>query len=134
MDPAADKEQALANNYTLLINRRKLENAQSADTKETLQTTIRDNETKIGASLSTSYQGVLAAKTAHELAVAQAALEQKNLETAKRQFDVGQIGQLEYETQRVKTETAQLNVPMAELKLFSAVQNYEWAVNGLAGA
>lgn len=134
MDPAADKEQALANNYTLLINRRKLENAQSADTKETLQTTIRDNETKIGASLSTSYQGVLAAKTAQELAVAQAALEQKNLETAKRQFDVGQIGQLEYETQRVKTETAQLNVPMAELKLFAAVQNYEWAVNGLAGA
>lgn len=134
MNPVADKEQALANNYTLLINKRKLENAQHQDTKETLQTTIRDNETKIGASLTTGYQGVLAAKTAYELAVAQAALEQRNLETARRQYEIGQIGQLDYETQRVKTETTQLSVPMAELKLFQAVQDYEWAVNGLAGA
>ena len=134
MDPAADKERALANNYTLLINKRKLENAQNQDTKETLQTTIHENETKIGASLTTSYQNVLAAKTAQELAVAQAALEQRNLETAGRQYAIGQIGQLDYETQRIKTETAQLGVSVAELKLFQAVQNYEWAVNGLAGA
>lgn len=134
MNPAADKEQALTNNYTLLINKRKLENAKSEDTKETLQTTIRENEANIGASLTASYQNVLAAKTAQELAVAQAGLEQKNLETAQRQYELGQIGQLEYQSQRIKTETTQLGVPVAELKLFQAVQNYEWAVNGLAGA
>lgn len=134
MNPAVDKDQALTNNYTLLINKRKLENARSQDTKETLQTTIRENEANIGASLTTSYQNVLAARTAHELAVAQAGLEQKNLETAQRQYDLGQIGQMEYQNQRIKTETTQLSVPVAELKLFQAVQNYEWAVNGLAGA
>lgn len=134
MNPVADKEQALTNNYTLLINKRKLENAKSEDTKETLQTTIRENEANIGASLTASYQNVLAAKTAQELAVAQAGLEQKNLETAQRQYELGQIGQLEYQSQRIKTETTQLSVPVAELKLFQAVQNYEWAVNGLAGA
>lgn len=134
MNPAVDKDQALTNNYTLLVNKRKLENARSQDTKETLQTTIRENEANIGASLTTSYQNVLAARTAHELAVAQAGLEQKNLETAQRQYDLGQIGQVEYQNQRIKTETAQLGVPVAELKLFQAVQNYEWAVNGLAGA
>lgn len=133
-NPAADKEQALTNNYTLLINKRKLENAKSEDTKETLRTTIRENEANIGASLTASYQNVLAAKTAQELAVAQAGLEQKNLETAQRQYELGQIGQLEYQSQRIKTETTQLGVPVAELKLFQAVQNYEWAVNGLAGA
>lgn len=134
MNPVADKDQALTNNYTLLINKRKLENAKSEDTKETLQTTIRENEANIGASLTASYQNVLAAKTAQELAVAQAGLEQKNLETAQRQYELGQIGQLEYQSQRIKTETTQLGVPVAELKLFQAVQNYEWAVNGLAGA
>lgn len=134
MNPVADKEQALTNNYTLLINKRKLENAKSEDTKETLRTTIRENEANIGASLTASYQNVLAAKTAQELAVAQAGLEQKNLETAQRQYELGQIGQLEYQSQRIKTETTQLGVPVAELKLFQAVQNYEWAVNGLAGA
>lgn len=134
MNPVADKDQALTNNYTLLINKRKLENAKSEDTKETLRTTIRENEANIGASLTASYQNVLAAKTAQELAVAQAGLEQKNLETAQRQYELGQIGQLEYQSQRIKTETTQLSVPVAELKLFQAVQNYEWAVNGLAGA
>lgn len=134
MNPVADKDQALTNNYTLLINKRKLENAKSEDTKETLQTTIRENEANIGASLTASFQNVLAAKTAQELAVAQAGLEQKNLETAQRQYELGQIGQLEYQSQRIKTETTQLGVPVAELKLFQAVQNYEWAVNGLAGA
>ena len=134
MDPVADKEQALANNYTLLINKRKLDNARSSDTKETLETTIRENEANIGASLTASYQNVLAARTAHELAVAQAALEQKNLEAAERSFQLGQISQVDYLTQKNTTETAQLNVPAAELKLFQAVQNYEWAVNGLAGA
>lgn len=134
MNPAVDKEQALINNYTLLINKRKLENAKSEDTKETLQTAIRENEANIGASLAASYQNVLAAKTAQELAAAQADLEQKNLETAQRQYGQGQIGQLEYQTQQIKTETAKLGVPVAELKLFQAVQNYEWAVNGLAGA
>lgn len=134
MNPAVDKDQALTNNYTLLINKRKLENARSQDTKETLQTTIRENEANIGASLTTSYQNVLAARTAHELAVTQAGLEQKNLETAQRQYDLGQIGQMEYQNQRIKTETTQLSVPVAELKLFQAVQSYEWAVNGLAGA
>lgn len=134
MNPVTDKEPALANNYTLLINKRKLENARSEDTKETLRTTIRENEANIGASLTASYQNLLAARTAYELAVAQAALEQKNLETAQRQYDLGQIAQFEYQTQRIQTETAQLNVPAAELKLFQAAQNYEWAVNGLAGA
>ena len=134
MDPVADKEQALANSYTLLINKRKLENARSSDTKETLETTIRENEANIGASLTASYQSVLAARTAYELAVAQEALEQKNLETAERSFQLGQISQVDYLTQKNTTETAQLNVPAAKLKLFQAAQNYEWAVNGLAGA
>lgn len=134
MNPAADLEQALANNYTLLINKRKLENARSADTKETLETTIRENEANIGASLTASYQNVLAARTAHELAVAQAGLEQQNLAAAERSFGLGQISQVDYLTQKNAAETAQLNVPAAELKLFQAVQNYEWAVNGLAGA
>lgn len=134
MNPAADKAVALSNNYTMMINKRKLENAHSEDTKKTLGTTIKENEDNIGTALTVSYQNVLAAKTSYELAVAQSGLEQKNLETSERQLNIGQIGQSEYLKQRVTTETAQLNVSLAQLKLFQAVQNYEWALNGLAGA
>lgn len=134
MNPAADKEQALANNYTLLINRRKLENAQSQDTIDTLNTEIKANEQSIGASLNTTYQSVLAAKTAYDLAVAQAGLEQQNLATADRKYNGGSIGRLEYLTQKNTTEAAQLKVSVASLKLLQAIQDYDWAVNGLAGA
>ena len=134
MNPTTDKEQALANNYTLLINKRKLENARSDDTIRTLQTTIKENEQNIGASLNTSYQNVLAAKTAYDLAVAQAGLDEQNLATAQRNYDVGSMSRLQYVTQKVTTETSQLAIQTAKLKFFQAVQNYEWAVNGLAGA
>lgn len=134
MNPAADKEQAVANNYTLLINKRQEENSRNADRKENLQTAVSENERNIGASLSASYQSVLAARTAYELAAAQAGLEEQNLRTADLQNSTGQLSRLEYMTQQNKTETARLQVEMAELKLFQAIQNYEWAVNGLASA
>lgn len=134
MDPAADKAQALENNYTLRINKRKLENAQSSDKKATLETTVRENEQCIGASLTASYQSVLSAKTAYELAVAQAELEQRNFQTASRSYELGTMSRLAYVTQKNTTEVAQVNVEIAELSLLQAMENYQWAVNGLASA
>lgn len=134
MDPVADKQQALESNYTLLINKRKLDNARSADKKETLQTTVAENERNIGASLTAAYQNVVAARTSYDLAVSQAALEAQNLQTAERKYSIGQVARLQYLTQQNTTEKAQLNVKIAELKLFQAMETYEWAINGLAGA
>lgn len=132
MDPAADKAAALENNYALKISKRKLENAKSTDTKESLERTIREQEQNIGAALTASYQNVTAAKTAYDLAAAQNQLEQQNLQTAERQYTVGSIGRLEYLTQKNTAETAALNVRSAELGLFQAMETYDWAVNGLA--
>jgi len=134
MNPVEDKAAAVENNYTLNINKRKRENAKSEDTRETLDKTIRENEQNIGASLSSSYQSVLAAKTAYDLAVAQAQLEQQNFQAVERKYSVGTVGRMDYLTQKNTTETAQLNVQIAEMSLLQAVQNYQWAVNGLANA
>lgn len=134
MNPTEDKVAAIENNYTLKINKIKRENAKSEDTIETLDKTIRENEQNIGASLASSYQGVLAAKTAYDLAVAQAQLEQQSFQSVERQYSVGTVGRMDYLTQKNTTETAQLNVQIAEMSLLQAVQNYQWAVNGLANA
>lgn len=134
MNPTEDKVAAIENNYTLKINKRKRENAKSEDTIETLDKTIRENEQNIGASLASGYQGVLAAKTAYDLAVAKTQLEQQNFRSVERQYSVGIIGRMDYLTQKNTTETAQLNVQIAEMSLLQAVQNYQWAVNGLANA
>ena len=134
MNPAEDKAAALENNYTLKINKRKRENAKFQDTIDTLDKTIKENEQNIGAALSSSYQSVLAAKTAYDLAVAQAQLEQQNFQSVERKYSVGNISRLDYLSQKNTTETAHLNVRIAEMSLLQAVQNYQWAVNGLANA
>lgn len=134
MDPAADKAAALENNYTLKINRRKYENATSDDTRESLEKSIRDNEQNIGASLAAEYQNVLSLKTAYELASAQASLDEKDFQTAERQYSLGEISRLDYASIKNTAESSALNQQIAALRLFQAIQTYEWAVNGLASA
>lgn len=134
MNPAEDKEAALASNYTLRINKKKYENATSSDTRESLEKSIRDNEQNIGANLSAEYQNVLSLKTAYELAAAQAALDERDRQTAERQYSLGNISKLEYTTSQNTAETSALKQQIAALNLFQAIQTYEWAVNGLASA
>ena len=78
MNPETDKAQALENNYTLKVNKKKLANATSANTKESLQKTIEDNERKIGSALVTNYQNVLTAKLAYDQAEANLDLATQN--------------------------------------------------------
>lgn len=134
MNPAEDKAAALENNYTLRINRKKYANATSDDTRESLDKSIRDNEQNIGASLSAEYQNVLSLKTAYDLAVAQASLDAKDLETAQRQYELGEISRLQYLTIQNTAETSELNQEIAALNLFQSIQTYQWAIDGLASA
>jgi outer membrane protein TolC len=133
MDPAADKAAAIENSYTMKSNKKKLENAKAQDNRETLERTIRESEQTIGANLTAAYQSVLAKKAAYDLNVAQAALEEKNMQTAERQYGLGNISRMDYLTQKNTTETAQISVETAKLNLFQAIQSYENMLTGSAG-
>lgn len=134
MNPEVDKEAALANSYSQIINLRKLENARNSDKKETLQTTVSENERSIYATLNAKYQSVLAYKTAYDLAVAQSNLSDQSMQMAERMLASGDMSQLQYRTQKNSTEISRLSVKVAELNLFQAMESYDWAVNGLAGS
>ncbi|MCC8125976.1 MAG: TolC family protein [Clostridiales bacterium] len=134
LDPEADTQTAIDNNYTLLSNKRQYENARSVDKKSSLEVSIADNERNIKASVSSCYQSVLSSATAYELTAAQAALEEQNLVIAQTQAANGQLDNLSLLTQQNTAETAQLSVEIARLNLFQAIQSYEWAVDGLANA
>ncbi len=82
MDPAQDLAQALENNYTLKINKRKLDNARSQTTRESLETKIRNNEKQIGSSLSSAYKSVLSAKLSYEQALTEEQLQAANTRVA----------------------------------------------------
>ena len=134
MDPDRDLETALENNYTLKINKRKLENARSKTTRESLETKIRNNEKQIGASLSSAYKNVLSARLSYEQAVAEAQLEETNTNIAAGKLQAGMMTSLEYKEQGYKMESSRLNAEMAAVSLFQAMETYDWSVKGLASA
>ena len=134
MDPDRDLETALENNYTLKINKRKLENARSKTTRESLETKIRNNEKQIGASLSSAYKNVLSARLSYEQAVAEAQLEETNTNIAAGKLQAGMMTSLEYKEHEYKMESSRLNAEMAAVSLFQAMETYDWSVKGLASA
>jgi len=132
MNPETDKETALQNNYTLRINKRKLENASADLTKETLKRTISNNEQNINTELVKAYQAVLQAKAAYEQAAAEFNLESKNMDAAERKYQIGMLSALDYQKQKNAYNTKSIAIKTAELTLFQTVQTYDNAVNGLA--
>lgn len=132
MNPEIDVELAKQNNYTLQINQRQLENARHADTIETLEETIKDNENAIATDLVNLKQGVVSAKTAYDLAVVQAELAQITLNSTNAQYQLGMLTYNELLQQQIAVETASHNVTLAEFSLRTAMESYDWAVNGLA--
>jgi len=134
MDPLADKTAALENNYTLKVNKKKLANAGSSSTVESLSKTIADNEQKIGSSLVTSYQNVLAAKLSYDQAAADLELENRNFQTMELQYQQGSVSRNEYENQKLLVENKQLAAKIADMNLFQTMETYDWAVAGLASA
>ncbi|MGC6177053.1 TolC family protein [Lacrimispora sp. 38-1] len=132
LNPEADKEKALMNNYTLNINKRKLENASADITKETLKRTILSNEQNISTALVKAYQAVMQANAAYEQAVAEANLESKNMDIMKQKYQLGMVSPLVYQKQENACKTKSIAVKSAQLTLFSSVQTYDNTVNGLA--
>ncbi|WP_349673587.1 TolC family protein [Lacrimispora sp.] len=132
MNPDSDTETALNNNYTLKVNKRKLQNATADITKDTLKRTISSNEQNIGTDVVKNYQEVLQAKAAYEQAVTEFNLESKNMEAAERKTQVGKMSGLDYRKQKNSLVTKTNGVKTAELTLFQSIQTYTDAVNGLA--
>lgn len=134
MNPAVDVAKALENNYTLKINKRKLENANSESQRDSLTKTIANNEANIGSSLTTAYQNVIASQTAYQLAQTDYQLAQQNMAIAEQNHSQGTISQVEYRNQQITTQLKEIAVKSAELSLFQTMETYDWNVNGLASA
>jgi len=133
MNPQADREKALENNYVLRVNKKKLANADNSSTVESLNRTIADNEQKIGSELVTSHQNVLSAKIAYEQAVAELELENRNWSNVQAKYKQGTASKNQLENQQLVVQMKQLAVQIADLNLFQTMETYDWAVNGLAG-
>ena len=134
MDPAADKAQALENNYTLRINKKKLANSSNNSKKESLQMTIDDNIQRIGSSVDSAYKNVIQSQTAYQQAAVSLEVASKNMEAAERKMQIGTLSRLDYLTQQYAYLQAQVAMEDASMALFQAVESYDWNIDGLASA
>lgn len=132
MNPQNDAAKAKENNYTLLINKRKLANATSDTTKQTLNATIRDNEQKIASDLTSKYQTIQQSKIAYDQAVSDYNLESQKMRTAEANLSLGTISRLEYVQQQSAVASKEAAMKAADLTLFQTMEAYDWAIKGLA--
>ncbi|WP_432629359.1 TolC family protein [Brotaphodocola sp.] len=134
IDLSADQQTALENNYTLLVNQRKLENAVSDDTKRNLNTTIAGNERKIRASVASAYQNLKNAKLAYEQAQASLTTQERQASLSDQKLSAGMITAYENQTQQIALTNSRLALKEASISYQDALETYRWNVNGLASA
>ncbi len=134
IDLEADKQKAQEANYTLKINKRKLENAKDADNRSKLQNTIQGNERQINVSVTSAWQSLLTARRNYEQAQADAATEERNMELTSQKWNAGMITKYEYEKQQSALNSSRNAVQETQLDLLEALETYRWNVNGLATA
>ena len=133
-DPDSDLQQALENNYTLRINKRKLENTLDADNKAQLERTISGNERQIELSIQNAWQNLQTAERSYDQAVSAKLLEEENYTLAGQKKDAGMITEYEYESAGLTLQMKESAVRIASLELIEALESNRWKVNGLASA
>ncbi len=134
MDLEADTKTALANNYSIAINERKLAVSEADTNRSSLSTTIENENQAVRSDMISRSQAVRQAQNA----LAQAQLSQSNaentLQKVQRNHNVGSASARDLENAQYAADTASLSTKMAEYSLATAYYDYVAAVNGLATA
>ncbi len=134
IDLEADKETAVKNNFTLSVNRHRLDSTRVPESRETLEETIANNESQIRSSVTSSYQALLQAMSDYEQAQAELELAQKQADTAALNLSIGNLSQLEYQQQAYALEGAKISARLKEMAVLQAYETYKSGVAGLASA
>ena len=134
IDLESDISKAKENNYTLNINKRKLENAKDNDNITVLKATISGNEKSISVSVNSAYQALKNALMSLDTAKLSLSTEEKNMQTAESKYQAGLSTRYDYTSEKYTLEQKRQAVKAAEYELIKAYMTYEAYVDGLASA
>ncbi len=131
MNPQTDAEKACENDYTLKIDQRKLDNSYTESGKAMHTANISNDRQQIAVALNAAYQAVLQAKSAYDQAILDLDIANHSHATAQARQSVGMGTAME----TLQAETAAVNAQSAKdiagLKLFQAMETYDWIVKGV---
>ena len=131
MDPAADAQRAMNNNYTVRKTRHSKPKGDNG-TRTSFFRTVDETEQKAAAKLNDLYSAVLEKKAAYDSA--QTAYEAAELDRGKseRQRQAGLLSDLQYLGTQVSYLQKKSARDTAEMALFQAMEDYDWALDGVA--
>ena len=134
IDVSADIQTALGNSYAYRLTKTQLTNARTDSVKEKLSETEKNQKETISNSVKSAYDSLLLAQSGYEQAQSALALQEVSMKSADAKLAAGTITKNTYEGQKASYTTAQVTARTQKLSLLQAMNDYDWAVNGLASA
>lgn len=134
IDVSADIQTALENSYAYRLTKKQLTNARTDSVKEKLSETEKNQRETISNSVKSAYDSLLLAQSDYEQAQSALALQEVSMKSADVKLAAGTITKNTYESQKASYTTAQVTARTQKLSLLQAMNDYDWAVNGLASA
>lgn len=133
IDLTADKQKALDQNLMLQAGLRRQDNTTyGTATKKTLDINMDEARQKIQADVENRWQLLKQAQANQDQAAAQLVLEQQTAQASKRKLDNGIIKRNEYLEAQNTLAIKEAAEQVSALKLTQAMEDYQWAVGGLA--
>lgn len=131
MNPDADLETAVANNYDVKYYEKKAGNLTSQYLIDSNNASIQDAKNKVAKSLKAQHNTVLTTRDTLSASIAALQVAEVNLNTATAQKAVGQITELEFQNVQNAYVSAKNSVETNKLQLLLAMDTYDWNVKGL---
>ena len=134
IDVNADIQTALENSYAYRLTKKQLTNARTDSVKEKLTETEKNQRETISNSVKSAYDSLILAQSGYEQAQSALALQEVSMKSVDAKLVAGTITKNTYESQKASYTTAQVTAQTQKLSLLQAMNDYDWAVNGLASA
>lgn len=130
MNPQRDLTDAVGANYDL----QSIRNANASDfggKQGAKHKTIAQSEQEVASSLQSLYSDVLSKKQDYDSAVSGFQAAEKKMQAADINQSTGAISSLDYLNTQIAYLNAKSEKETADMELFAAMEDYDWAVKGL---
>lgn len=132
IDLAADKETAKAASYTQAANERRLKYTGIGTQYDVMERKVKTGITQIEADVEAKYKLLKQAQADYDQSRGELELAVGKAQAAERRYSLGAMSKNDYLQQRNGVASKQSESDVAGLKFSQAMEDYRWAVNGLA--
>lgn len=134
IDLAADKVRAVDANFTQAANERRLKYTGRGNQFDVMERKVENGLQQIEADVEAKYKLLRQAQADFNQAESELELAVRNAQSAERRYGLGAISRNEYMEQQGGLASKQSARDVAGLKFRQSLEDYRWAVNGLAQA